>query len=62
MPHLVKSLSSDTLKGDAVMQVTCADEGVTRGYEINQTNGATVYQYYNPGGNLIEKLEAPGFP
>lgn len=50
-----------SVEGDAVMQSLAADEGVTRGYEIKQTNGAMEYHYYNPGGNLNEKIDALGF-
>ncbi len=49
-------------EGGAVMQALAADEGNLRGYAIKQTNGATVYQYYNPGGNFSEKIDALGFP
>jgi RHS repeat-associated protein len=49
------------VEGDAVMQAFAADEVDTRGYAIKQANGATVYHYYYPGGNLSEKIDALGF-
>jgi len=48
-------------EGGAVMQALAADDSDTRGYAIRQTNGATIYQYYNPGGSVSEKIDALGF-
>ena len=50
-----------SVEGDSVMQALAANEWDPRSYTIKQANGSAVYHYYNPGGNLSEKIDALGF-
>jgi RHS repeat-associated protein len=50
-----------TQGGAALLQSLATDGKSPRSYAVGQTNGATIYQTFAPGGNLIEEIDALGF-
>ncbi|MGH8019267.1 MAG: hypothetical protein ACREIA_13440 [Opitutaceae bacterium] len=48
-------------EGGAIIQSLAADGRTLRGYAVGESNGATVYRTYHPGGNLVEEVDAIGF-